>query len=122
MRVEITSIPQEQQRYRTLGDYWRAADGDIFIRVQKFDDWRYEFLIALHELVEEAITRQRGIAEPEIKAFDEAHLDSESPGDLGNAPYHREHIFAEAIERLIADRLGVKWDDYATACEEAMKA
>lgn len=116
MKIEIESIPQSKQRYATLGDYWRAADGALYIKVQEFADWRYEFLIALHELVEEALTHQRGIQEPDIMAFDTAHLDSDDPGMLPDAPYHKEHVYATGVEMAMAAMLGVDWAEYETAC------
>lgn len=116
MKVEIESIPQSKMRYPSLGDYWRSADGALYIKVQEFSDWRYEFLIAIHELIEEALTRQRGIAEPAIMAFDMEHLDSDDPGMLPEAPYHKEHVFATGIEMAMAAMLGVDWAEYEKAC------
>ena len=121
MKVEITSIPQAQMRYSSLGDYVRTADDALYIKVQEFPDWRYEFLIALHEFIEEALTKQRGIAEPDIKAFDEAHLDADDPGMLPDAPYHKEHLFADAVERIMALQLGVDWAAYEVACAKVFE-
>lgn len=117
MKTSIESIPHHEQRYPTLGDYWTAADGAVFIKVSALSDWRYEFLIGLHELIEEAVTRHRGIPEPAIKAFDEAHPNLDDPGMSPQAPYHREHVLATAIEMLLAQELGVNWSAYETACE-----
>lgn len=108
-------------RYDSLGDYWADKHGFVHIRVVHLPDWRYEFLIAVHELVEEALTRHRGIAEPDIMAFDLAHPDLDDPGMDPAAPYHREHVTATAIEMLLAQELGVDWTAYGKACEEAMK-
>lgn len=113
----IKSIPHSQQRYPTLGDYYTAADGSVFIKVSRLGNWRYEFLIGLHELIEEAVTRSRGIAEPEIKAFDEAHPELDDPGMDPRAPYHREHVLATAIEMLVAQELGVDWAKYDADCK-----
>jgi hypothetical protein len=38
--------------------------------------------------------------------------DTSEPGDDAKAPYHREHVFATKIERLLAVELGVNWRDY----------
>ncbi len=118
MNTHIISIPPGEQRYPTLGDYWTNKDGATHIVVSAMKDWRHEFLIALHELVEEALTRHRGIHEDRIMAFDMAHSDSPDPGMEADAPYHREHVAATALEMLVADMLGVKWSDYEKACEE----
>jgi len=131
MNTLIHSIPHKYQRYNTLGDYQKVdyADGagtlqgaGVLITVSQLGDWRYEFLIALHEFIEEALTRHRGIAEPDIMAFDLAHPDADDPGMLPEAPYHREHVTATAIEMLIAQELGVDWTAYGKACGEATKA
>ncbi len=118
MNTHIISIPPGEQRYPTLGDYWTNKDGATHIVVSAMKDWRHEFLIGLHELVEEALTRHRGIPEPDIMAYDEAHPQSADPGMGPDAPYHREHVAATAIEMLVADMLGVKWSEYEKACEE----
>jgi hypothetical protein len=34
------------------------------------------------------------------------------PGDDPRAPYHKQHVFAENIERLLAAELGVDWSAY----------
>ena len=70
-------------------------------------------LVGIHELVETALCDVRGVAEPDVKAFDEAHLDSDDPGSLPDAPYHKEHMFAEAVEKWVATELGVDWDEYS---------
>jgi hypothetical protein len=118
MITEIRSIPYGQQRYPTLGDYETFADGSTYITVTEMPDWRHEFLIAIHELIEEAVTRHRGIYEEDIMAWDKLNLDDSDPGMLDGAPYHREHVSATAIEMLVADMLDVRWCDYGKACEE----
>ena len=62
----------------------------------------------------------RSIPEPDIKAFDEAHPDDD-PGSLPEAPYHKEHVFAEAVEKWVATELGVDWDDYGRRVEALFK-
>ncbi len=121
MNTHIVSIPHHEQRYDTLGDYWTARDGATYIMVSALPDWRHEFLIGLHEMIEEALTRHRGIAEPDIMAFDTAHPDLEDPGMSPEAPYHREHVTATAIEMLVAQELGVDWKAYDKACEELVR-
>ena len=37
----------------------------------------------------------------------------DEPGDTLQAPYHKEHMFAEKIERSVADELGVDWKEYS---------
>lgn len=116
MNTHIISIPHGEQRYPTLGDYWTAKDGATYIAVSEMPDWRYAFLIALHEFIEEAMTRHRGIPEPEIMAFDRSEDWETEPGMVGAAPYHREHVIATGVEMLVASALDVKWADYEQTC------
>jgi hypothetical protein len=118
MRINIETVPHEEQRYPTVGDYW-AEDGVEQVRISKMADWRYEILVTVHELVEMAITKHRGIAEEAITAFDVAfEKDREAgavfgePGDQPAAPYRREHFFATNLERLLAAELDVDWFEY----------
>ena len=126
LHVYIDSIPQDQHRYPTVGDYWRPAVKHYClerteIRVSEMQNEAFELCVAIHELVEEFLTRSRGIAEADITAFDiafekaraEGSLDE--PGDSPDAPYHKEHIIATEIEKLVAAKLDINWDEYEAA-------
>ena len=104
------------QRYDTIGDYVISADGHIHITVSDLGDSRFNVLVALHELVEVLLTENAGIPEGEIMAFDLAHLDTDDPGNIPDAPYHRQHVFADCLERLFAREMGVNWQEYEAAC------
>jgi hypothetical protein len=117
--MHIETIPHEHQRYPTVGDYWLDENGIEQIRVSEMMDWRYEVLVAIHEIVEMALTRQRDVAEQVITEFDikfehdkEKGLVSGEAGDNVNAPYRKEHFFATNLERLFAAELGVDWFEY----------
>ena len=119
LRMHIETIPHESQRYPTVGDYWLDEKGIEQIRVSEMMDWRYEVLVAVHEIVEMALTRQRNIAEEAITEFDikfeqdkERQLVTGEAGDNVNAPYRKEHFFATSLERLFAAELGVDWFEY----------
>lgn len=118
MNVKIEVIPHDQQLYPTVGD-WRFDDkGDLIIRVSKLSDWRREMLIAIHELCEVVLCKQRGITTESVDKFDKdfestRHPDNEDePGDEPSAPYVNEHCIATGIERIMAAELGVKWKEY----------
>ena len=117
MKIQIDTVPHFQQRYATAGDYFDLADGTKIIRVSDLGDWRMEMLVAIHELIETALCDVRGIAEPDVMAFDEAHPDETDPGAMEDAPYHKEHMFAEAVEKWVATELGVDWDEYSRRVE-----
>ena len=119
LRMHIETIPHQSQRYPTVGDYWLDDNGIEQIRVSEMMDWRYEVLVAVHEIVEMALTRHRSIAEEAITEFDvkfeqdkEKELVHGEAGDNVNAPYRREHFFATNLERLFAAELGVDWFEY----------
>lgn len=121
MNIEIKKIPDSKQRYPTVGDYWFDPNGDIHIRISDMQNKDYEFLVAVHELVEAYLTQKRGITEDSISAFDikfeeerqaGLHGIDEEPGYAHNAPYKNEHFIAEAIERIVANQLGVDWGAY----------
>lgn len=117
----VQTIPHQQHPYETVGFWTRAPNGSWRIDVSRLDDWRYEYLVALHELVEMALCVQRGITEEAVTAFDVAYEatrldgDTSEPGDNPDAPYVKEHAVASTIERLVAGELGVDWDAYEVA-------
>ncbi len=86
----------------------------------------YEFLVALHELIESHLVQKRGIPDAAIDEFDiefekrraaapPDFADYAEPGSDPAAPYYREHQFATAIEKSVAEELGVDWDEYDRA-------
>ena len=115
----ISQVPHRKQRYETVGDWIPGRPAQI--RVSKMKDQRYVFLVALHEMIEYELCRMHGIKDNEVVAFDvnfEAErrlnlhpLDAE-PGDHPKAPYRDEHEFATMIEKVVAQKLGVRWSDY----------
>lgn len=130
MIKHIKSIPYKEQRYPTCGDYW-IESGTVQFRVNEFGNEDFEFLVSIHEQIEEHLTRRRGLKEPEILAFDlewekerenGKHSYDEEPGHDLRAPYHREHVLAENIERMLCLEMGLSWAEYDQAvyksCDE----
>lgn len=119
MHIEINTISHRAQRYDTVGDwFYQPERATLRICVSKMPDDRYEFLVALHELIEQRLCEHDGISQEGVDAYDKAHLDSDSPGDEADAPYRAQHEFATAVEMLVAQRLGVDWKAY----DDAVKA
>lgn len=121
LKINVRTIPHDAQRYPTTGDYWEDEDGTLQVRLSDLGDRRLEFLVAIHELLEFELCRMRGISEETITRFDlkfEEEIaaglrdEDDEPGEDPEAPYRREHAFAEKIERLIAKEMGVSWRDY----------
>lgn len=126
--AHIDTIRHDRQAYPTCGDWWTDpwAPGRWQIRVSKMGNWKYEFLVALHELVEMALCKDRGISEKVVTAFDKKYeayrtqgwpTHQGEPGDAVNSPYRAEHAAAELIERLVAHELGVDWSEYEKAID-----
>lgn len=114
----IKTVDHHEQRYPTVGDYFTNTVGMRIINVSRMDNPDYEFLVALHELIESHLVQKRGIPDSSIDWYDteyertRAAGDESEPGDDPGAPYHREHRFATIIERLVAHELGVDWWNY----------
>ena len=126
LNIDIKTIPRKDQRYETVGDYYEstADDGLQHVRVSDMGNSDYELLVAIHELVEWYLTAKRGIKPEDIDDFDikfEALrstapevIGDQEPGHMVSAPYHKEHVTAERIERILAAELGVDWEAYNT--------
>ena len=125
-RLLFQTVLHAQQRYDTVGDY-QEAHGFISFTISDMGNWQYEALVSVHELIEKILVNARGIKDADIDAFDMAFEQNRDPGDESEpgwylqAPYHREHVFAEKVERLLAEELGVDWEDYDRTVMELSK-
>lgn len=118
MKIIIETIPHDQQRYPTVGD-WQWLDSDtLSIKVSKLTDWRREALVTVHELVEVLMCKHDGVTEKSVDEFDkdfEAHRhpdNNDEPGDSPDAPYVKQHCVATGVERILAAHLDVSWKLY----------
>jgi hypothetical protein len=128
-KIEIYFVPKEKQRlacYRKEGcaDYFierresrnerlaRKAVNVLVINVTKTKNWRHEWLILLHEIVELILVLHSGVIFKEIDRFDEQMTDYHDPGSHPAAPYHKAHMTALKIEKEIAKKLKIKWGSY----------
>ncbi len=127
MQINIKTIKPEKQRYPTVGDYWYDEEGVLQIRVTDLGDEFLEKLIVIHELIEEALTKKKGLSEPEIMDFDLAFekrrdlglVDKLSePGFDNDAPYLKEHTFATSVEMGMCALAGISWTDYSKKVDE----
>ena len=112
--VRLRIVPQSQQRYETEGD-WEWEGDALEIRVSREagdEDPRYTTLLFVHELIEAILCREAGVTGAQVDAFDMSYRKSGEPGDDPAAPYHPQHIAAEAAERALATQLGVNWNEY----------
>lgn len=142
MKIVIETIPHDQQRYPTVGDweikkepiYYESGgpgastekigeEEVLYIRVSKLSDWRREALVAIHELVEVLLCKHDGVTTEDVDKFDmdferrRKEGDLSEPGDDPKAPYVLEHCIATGIERILAAELNVSWKEYEEELE-----
>ena len=116
-RIMAITVAHASQRYPTVGDY-TDQHGCTLFSISEMGNEKYEYLVLVHELIEKILVDARGISHQSIDDFDIQFETDRDPGDESEpghdtrSPYRREHVFAERIERLLADELGVDWDDY----------
>jgi len=121
--IDIRTIPHNEQRYPTVGDWQTPEEGfvGVTIVVSQMPDERYEFLVAIHELIEYFLAKRRGISAKDVTVFD-IHFESNrpemeakgfiEPGDHPSCPVYHEHQIAGIVERLLAHELEVNWRSY----------
>jgi hypothetical protein len=81
MDIIARTIPHEQQRYPTTGDWELQPAGctihtrpaALHVRVSKMPDERYEQLVAVHEIIEALLCKQAGVSEESVSEFDELY-------------------------------------------------
>lgn len=122
MEIHIKTIPNDMMRIPGgIGDYWYDNEGVLQIRVIDMQNEFYEKMVCIHEMIEEALTKKRGVPEPDIQAFDEAferarvmglRTNDEEPGFSNDAPYLREHTLATSVEMMMCALAGESWTDY----------
>ena len=115
--ITIKSIPHRLQAYDTSGNYGRRGK-ETWFEVAHLPDWRYEALVAVDELVEYFLCKDRGIKIKDIDKFDIKTVfeidpkNQNDPGRSKHAPYHKEHMFATRIEKLLCKEFGIDWENY----------
>lgn len=128
--INIKVIPHSEQRYETVGDYWDDENGVKQIRVSESTP-HYEFLVAIHELIEAYLVASKGIKIEDIDTFDKEFEKMRSeypkfigdmePGDNDSAPYFHEHQMATRVEKWMAQNLGIDWEVYNKAINQMSK-
>lgn len=112
--VRYKTINHNDQRYNTAGDYYKSKEG-LEIRVSKLQGWREEGLVLVHELVEWLLVTNRGIPIKDIDNFDKNEVEEkyeDDPGLSPKAPYHKEHLLAVKIEKMIAKEMNMDYEVY----------
>ena len=116
MKITIETIPHLSQRYNTCGDWQFDDNGDLAIRVSEMPKtgWKGPILVAIHELIESLLCKDRGITTEMVDKFDLAFdmkADYE-PGDDPKCPCRNEHCVATGIERILVSEFRLNWLPY----------
>lgn len=111
LKIDIQTLPHRFQRYDTVGD-WMGCEKNRIIFITELGNNDYEFLIALHEIIEQALCFKRGITDEEVTKFDMAYDKDLEPGNCPDAPYYKEHQFASIIEQMVCEELGIDNESY----------
>lgn len=113
--THCTGTPRENE---AIGGECPDAPPTLRICVSQMSELRYEWLVAIHELVEAILCEKAGITPAQVDEFDMNYSpqvgDPVEPGDSSFAPYHRQHRFASIVEELVAMELGVDWNSYSS--------
>ena len=112
MTIGIQVIPHQCQRYSTVGDWIGFRTDVLQINVSDTGSEDYNFLIALHEMVEAYLCKRAGITMEQVDAWDLTHLDSEDPGSLSDCPYREQHEFATFVEKNMCWEMQLDWGKY----------
>jgi hypothetical protein len=116
MRVEF--VKQEYQNYPTVGDYFETPEFTVF-RITEFPGKpAYAAAILLHEIAEYFRTKQDGITIGTIDSFDLTHPELDDPGLSQKAPYHRQHMESDVLERQFILFSGEDWVEYEAAIDK----
>lgn len=122
--VEMRAIAHSDQRYDTWGDWEFDASDKLTITMSELPkpNWRYDYLGAIHELLEAALCRHQGITQADVDAFDIDYEKrrmagqtqaacgckiTDDPGGDIHAPYRLAHAYALSVEYGLARLLDV---------------
>jgi len=112
LKIAIQTIPHEQQRYNTCGDWFDGQFGWQMITVSAMENQDMEFLVGLHEYMENYLARKRGITPAIADEFDKNFKGDGEPGDAQDCPYFQDHQSATRIEKVAAEILGMDWSEF----------
>ena len=138
MKILIETIAHSSQRYDTCGDWTVSPEGNWMIKVSSLHNWRREALVAVHELVEMILCRDKGLTAGAVDDFDLGYQQdlqhlaecndpdcpqdhdqlrkrtlTEEPGDCPESPYYIQHQIATVVERLLAAQMNIEWEAYS---------
>lgn len=127
-QINIEFIPNNTQRYETVGDYFFDADGVLQVRISQMTKEIHAMAVLIHELTELALLRHKGIVSFEdVDKFDNEFEEKRTRGEVGendepgmaeDCPYRQEHLVASGIEMMLIAYSGESWKAYEDAIYE----
>ena len=106
-----------------MGDWTINHHGEISIFISETGNDDYNFLVALHELIEVWLCKRSGITQGDVDNFDMDYEkfrllgDTSEPGDDYKAPYRDKHCIATGIERMLCGIMKIPWVVYEETLE-----
>jgi len=112
--IHILFIPEAWHDYDTVGNWQIGTDGQsILILVTRMKNPIYQQAVALHELTEAMLCLAAGVTPKAVDDFDMGEgKDLDEPGFDPRAPYHRQHCWADVVERTFIAAAGLSWTAY----------
>ncbi len=114
--IKIKTISPKKLTYNRVGD-WHWEDDRLLISVANMKDFRHEWILGIHEIVEAFLCKIAGITEEEIDAFDQKHEGKFIPG----GPGYFQHMLATAIEMVVTSYGQINWQSYEEEISKAEK-
>ena len=119
-KITIEFIPHKEQRLPGSigGDWYFDSDDNLVIKVSDMKDWRYNFLLAMHEMNEAILCKNAGITTEMVDADELKSSPTDNPDSFSGYPgscYQNQHNDALALEWLMSRLLDVNWEKYGKA-------
>ena len=124
MKITLEVIPHEQQRLHAIGDWYFELNGDLVVRVSDLGDWRYNFLVARHEMDEAILCMKDGITTQMVDDDQKKALPTDDPDSFSGYPgacLQNQHNDALSAEWVMSRLLNVDWIEYGKASEKVGK-
>jgi hypothetical protein len=112
----LKTRPHAFRDYDTVGD-WAFGSKTLLVLASELGDPKMEACLLIHELIEALLCKFSGVTQKEVVEFDIKFEGDGEPGANPKAPYHAQHMAAEAIEKYVADILKVDWESYGKKIE-----
>lgn len=119
-RILIEVIDHKDQRLPgNIGGDWKFDEkGNLTVCVSDMGDWRYNFLLARHEMDEAILCKIAGITTEMVDADELNAKPTDDPDSLTGYPgscYQEQHNDALVAEWIMSKNLYVDWETYGKA-------